>query len=349
MLYRGKDINILLLSDISHKKRLERENRELRLSLAQTGRFGDMVGISPAMKRVYEDITLASRSDEAVIITGETGTGKELAARMIFRMSTNHTRSFVAVNCASVLDSLFESQFFGHCKGAFTGANKDMPGFFEQAREGTLFLDEIGELGPILQAKLLRVLENGEYMPVGSSVTRMADVRILVATNRNVRSMLDRGEMRADFFHRLNVISVKIPPLRRRREDIPLLVEHFLSRKTGQETLPPPVSAQILRRLQSHDWPGNIRELFNVLRRYLVNGILKPEDALSVAETEDVPFLRENLPLGKAVEAFEQYYISQTLRRCGGKKKQAAEILEVNRRTLYNKLNRKEKYIFSEN
>jgi len=191
-----------------------------------------------------------------------------------------------------------------------------------------------------MQAKLLRVLENGEYMPVGSAVTRTADVRILAATNRNIREMLDKGEMRADFFHRLNVISVVIPPLRDRREDIPLLVEHFLSQKTRPGMSPPLVPHQILRHLQSHDWPGNVRELFNVLRRYLVNGMLKPEDTLPSVATENIPFLREELSLGRAVEAFEQYYINRTLRRCGGKKKQAAEILGVNRRTLYNKLNK---------
>ena len=340
MPYQGNNINILTMCDISREKELEHENRSLLRSLTQSGRFGDMVGISPAMKKVYESITRASASDETVIITGETGTGKELAARMIFRLSTNHTRSFVTVNCASVLDSLFESQFFGYCKGAFTGADRSMPGFLGQAEGGTLFLDEVGELSPGMQAKLLRVLQNGEYMPVGSPVSRTADVRIMAATNRDIGKMVQEGRMRADFFHRLNVIRVNLPPLRHHKEDIPLLAEHFLALKTEPGSSPPVIPGQVLRQLCSSDWPGNVRELFNVLRRYRVNGMLNPGDCLPAAETEDIPFLREDMTLGMAVEAFEQYYINRILNRCRGRKKQAADILDVDRRTLYNKLNK---------
>ena len=344
MPYQGNEISILITDDISHEKVLEQENRKLRLSLVQAGRFGDMVGVSPAIKQVYENITQASKSDETVIIAGETGTGKELAARMIFKKSKSHNRVFITVNCASIPDTLFESQFFGYRKGAFTGADDDMPGFFDQADGGTLFLDEIGELKPVMQAKLLRVLENGEYMPVGSSGARTADVRIIVATNKDIQEMLDRGDMRPDFYHRLNVINITLPPLHQRREDIPLLAEHFLSPesqagKTEPGSSPPIISEKILRKLRLYDWPGNVRELFNVLRRYRVDGILNPADCLTAAvETEDVPFLEENLSLSKAVKAFEQYYIRRILDRCSGKKKQAAEVLEVNRRTLYNKL-----------
>ena len=342
--YLGNDLNILLMHDISHEKKLEQENLSLRLSLSTSEHFGEMVGKSTAMKKVYEQITLASGSDETVVITGETGTGKELAARMIFTLSSHYTRSFIIVNCAAILDSLFESQFFGYCKGAFTGANFDMTGFFGQANGGTLFLDEIGELKPEMQAKLLRVIQNGEYMPVGSSETRTADVRIIAATNRNIQAMVDKGEMRADFFHRLNVINITIPPLRRRREDIPLLTRHFLSLKTEQGSSPHFLPEKELRRLCSYDWPGNVRELFNVLRRYRVNGTLSTEGSLpAVVETEGLPFLKKELPLGKAVEAFEIYYIKRVLDRCSGKKQQAAEVLGVNRRTLYNKLIRSDK------
>jgi len=339
MPYQGNEISILIMDDISHEKVLE-----LRLSLVQVGRFGDMIGVSPAMKQVYENIMRASESGETVIIIGETGTGKELAARMIFKKSRRYNQVFITVNCASVPDTLFESQFFGYRKGAFTGANDDMPGFFAQADGGTLFLDEIGELKPAMQAKLLRVLQNGEYMPVGSTDVRTADVRIIAATNRDIRTMLAHGDMRADFFHRLNVIDMELPPLRQRKEDIPLLAEHFLTSeslagKTEPGNTPPVLSEKILRKLRSYDWPGNVRELFNVLRRYRVNGVLNSEDCiLTAVETGDVPFIKEELPLGKAVKAFEQYYIKRILDRCGGKKKQAAEVLEVNRRTLYNKL-----------
>ncbi|MDM8540576.1 sigma-54-dependent Fis family transcriptional regulator [Desulfococcaceae bacterium HSG9] len=344
MPYQGNEISILTIDDISHKKALEQENKELHLSLMQAGRFGDMIGISPAMKKVYENITRASESDETVILTGETGTGKELAARMIFKKSMRHKQAFITANCASVPESLFESQFFGYRKGAFTGADNDMPGFFDRADGGTLFIDEIGELKPVMQAKLLRVLENGEYMPVGSSDIRVADVRIIAATNRDIREMLDNGDMRADFFHRLNVIGITLPPLRQRKLDIPLLAEHFLTSEslTGKNKsggAHPAISEKVLRQLHSYTWPGNVRELFNVLRRYRTNGKLNPESFLSAAvETEDIPFPDEELSLGRAVKVFEQYYIKRILDRCEGKKKQAAEVLEVNRRTLYNKL-----------
>ncbi|MDM8540803.1 sigma-54-dependent Fis family transcriptional regulator [Desulfococcaceae bacterium HSG9] len=344
MPYQENEISILTMNDLSYKKALEQENRELRLSLVQAGRFGDMVGISPAMKKVYENITRASESDETVIITGETGTGKELAARMIFKKSMRHKQAFITANCASVPEALFESQFFGYRKGAFTGADDDMSGFFDRADGGTLFIDEIGELKPVMQAKLLRVLENGEYTPAGSPDTRTADVRIIAATNRDIRTMLAKGDMRADFFHRLNVIGITLPPLRQRKLDIPLLAEYFLTSEplTGKNKsggAPPAISDKVLRQLHSYTWPGNVRELFNVLRRYRQNGNLNNEDFMPAAvETEDVPFIKDDLSLGKAVKVFEQYYIKRILDRCGGKKKQAAEVLEVNRRTLYNKL-----------
>ncbi|MDM8556403.1 sigma-54-dependent Fis family transcriptional regulator [Desulfococcaceae bacterium HSG7] len=344
MPYRGNEISILTMNDISYKKALEQENRELHLSLMQAGRFGDMVGISPAMKKVYKNIMRASKSNETVILTGETGTGKELAARMIFEKSRCHKRAFITANCASVPESLFESQFFGHRKGAFTGADDDMPGFFDRADGGTLFIDEIGELKPAMQAKLLRVLENGEYIPAGSSDARIADVRIIAATNRDIREMLDNGDMRADFFHRLNVIGITLPPLRHRKLDIPLLVEHFLTSeplagKNKSGGAPPAISDEVLRQLHSYTWPGNVRELFNVLRRYRTNGKLNNEDFMPAAvETEDIPFIKDDLSLGKAVKVFEQYYIKRILNRCGGKKKRTAEVLGVNRRTLYNKL-----------
>jgi len=340
MPYQGNNINMLTMCDISREKELEHENRSLRLSLKQSGQFGDMVGISPVMEKVYESITRAAASDETVIITGETGTGKELAARMIFKMAKKHTRSFVTVNCASVPDSLFESQFFGYCKGAFTSADRNMPGFLSQAEGGTLFLDEVGELTSGMQAKLLRVLQNGEYMPVGSTVSRTADVRIIAATNRNIGTMVQEGRMRADFFHRLNVIRVHLPPLRDHKEDIPLLTEYFMALKNESGSSPPVIPGQVLRQLCSSEWPGNVRELFNVLRRYRVEGKISPSDCLPQPETGEMPFLSKEMTLGKAVEAFEKYYISRILARCRGRKNRAAEILDVDRRTLYNKLNK---------
>ncbi len=341
MNHAGREYGIMMVADISHETELEQENRKLRQSLARVGRFGEMVGVSAAMQKVYEDITRAASSEESVIINGETGTGKELAARMIFDKANNHTRAFVTVNCASVPETLFESQFFGHRKGAFTGANANMAGFFDQANGGTLFLDEIGELKPGMQAKLLRVLQNGEYLPVGSSKVSKTDVRVIAATNKNIHEMVEQGRMRADFYYRLSVINITLPPLRQRREDIPLLAEHFLSTQTEKGSPSPELSGAILRRLHSYHWPGNVRELFNVLRRYRVHGVLEPSNYPTAStETGQIPFISETMTLDRAVRAFETYYIHRILNHCSGKKKDAAEVLGVHRRTLYNKLKR---------
>ncbi len=337
--YKGKNFKMLAVRDISEKKKPEPENRVLCLPLRRSGHFGDMVGESAAMQKVYKKITQIAQSDESVMICGETGTGKELTARMIFRLDKNYKRVFIAVNCASVPATLFESQFFGYCKGAFTGASCNMPGFFQQAEGGILFLDEVGELTPEMQSKLLRVLESGEYIPVGTTVPRLADVRIIAATNRNMREMVSQGKMRADFFHRLNVIRLNLPPLRERREDIPLLAEFFLAETAGPDGLPPSLSPQFLEQLQTYDWPGNVRELFNVLRRFRVNGTVTPEASSLLPEPDTLPFLPEDAPLREAVEAFEKYYIRRILNRYRGRKRQTAEILGINRRTLYNKLN----------
>lgn len=270
------------------------------------------------------------------MICGETGTGKELAARTVFQMSANYTKEFVAVNCAAVLDSLFESQFFGYCKGAFTGAERDMPGFFDQSRGGVLFLDEIGELTPGMQAKLLRVLQDRDYTPVGGVVSRIADVRIIAASNKNLRKMVHEGKMREDFFHRLNVLAVEIPPLRDRKEDIPLLIEQFLTINEFQIHIVPD---KMMSQFYEYDWPGNVRELFNVLRRFIATGQadIGGYPPIFSSETEKTETL---LSLSRAVDEFESRYIARVIRQCQGQKKQAAEILGVDRKTLYNKLNK---------
>ncbi|MCP4109992.1 MAG: response regulator [Desulfobacteraceae bacterium] len=335
--YNDRNLQMLALHDISHIKRLEQENMALRASLSNSDRFGEIVGKTVVMKKIYEQITQAAASDETVMVFGETGTGKELAARMIFQLSQNYSRSFVTVNCAAIMDNLFESQFFGYRKGAFTGALSDTAGFLEQAHGGTLFLDEIGELTPIMQAKLLRVLQNGEYTPVGSSVSRIADIRIIAATNKDIGKMVREKKMREDFFHRLDVISLNIPPLRMRKNDIPLLVEYFLSRKKIQNAPFPTISNELLRKMRKYDWPGNVRELFNRLRQYIATGSVELENSRPAVNIEGF-FSHEQMPLEKAVNAFENYYITHILNQLSGRKKETAEILGVTRKTLYNKL-----------
>lgn len=339
--YRGRPVGLLAVRDITRFRRLETENISLRKRLEQAERFGEMVGKSPAMKAVYERIAQAAESGEPVIIYGETGTGKELAVRTIFKMSGTFNANLVAVNCASVLENLFESLFFGYRKGAFTGAAADASGFFDQARGGTLFLDEVGELSPAMQAKLLRVLQDGEYRPLGAAENQRANVRIIAATNRELRKMVREGRLREDFFHRIHVLALEIPPLRRRKEDIPLLVDHFLSARIESGRKMPVISTELMARFMTYPWPGNVRELFNELRRFAATGQVElgagrpPEPQTGAGEMALFP---EGGTLGEAVARFESRYIQRTLDQVGGRKKDAAERLGIDRRTLYNKL-----------
>lgn len=330
---------MLAIRDISLRKRLENENITLKASLNRADRFGEIVGRSPGMKKVYEYICKVAASDETVVIYGETGTGKELAARTIFQLGSHYSKSFVPVNCAAILEDLFESLFFGHVKGAFTGAGADAPGFIDQAKGGVLFLDEIGELPLSMQARLLRVLQDGEYTPVGLAQSRKADFRIVAATNQDLRLMLAEGRMREDFFHRIHVVTLELPPLRFRREDIPLLTAHFLaSRSDAPASLP----QHVMDAFMDHDWPGNVRELFNEIRRYLAVGEIQiGQGDVNGPDTETNFKVCDNITLKDAVRAFEKDYIARTLDRCNGNKKYAAKILGVDRKTIYNKINNK--------
>lgn len=344
--YRGPEVGILTVRDITRFRRLETENLALRRRVTHAERFGEMVGKSPAMKGVYERIAQAAECEEPVIIYGETGTGKELAARTIFKMGRVYKASLVPVNCASILENLFESLFFGYRKGAFTGATTNGLGFFEQARGGILFLDEIGELSTAMQAKLLRVLQDGEYQPVGAAECRRAKVRVIAATNRELRRMVSEGTLREDFFHRIHVISLEMPPLRRRKEDIPLLVDHFLSARIETGRRMPVVPTELMARFMAYDWPGNVRELFNELRRFAATGNVELggwKSTASAPAAEEIPSFHECQMLGEAVARFESLYIQRTLAEVGGRKKDAAQRLGIDRRTLYNKLKQAEK------
>jgi transcriptional regulator with GAF, ATPase, and Fis domain len=253
------------------RKRLELENEYLREEVTGAGAFGELIGHSPALEAVAQQIELVALTDSAVLILGESGTGKELVAREIHRRSKRSGRPLIKVNCAAIPRELYESEFFGHAKGAFTGALRDRIGRFELADGGTLFLDEVGEIPLELQAKLLRVLQEGELERVGEERTRRVNVRLVAATNRDLRAEADTGRFRQDLFYRLSVFPIEVPALRKRGEDIPLLAEHFLetsSRKVGRLKLKLTLAG--VQRLQQYDWPGNVRELQHVIERAVI-------------------------------------------------------------------------------
>lgn len=261
------------------KKRLEQENEYLREEVQQSAVFGDLIGQSPALQAVTRQIELVSPTNSAVLILGESGTGKEVVAREIHRHSRRAARPLIKVNCAAIPRELYESEFFGHAKGAFTGALRDRAGRFELADGGTLFLDEIGEIPLDLQAKLLRVLQEGEIERIGEERTRRIDVRVIAATNRNLREESEAGRFRQDLYYRLSVFPMELPPLRKRIEDIPLLAEHFLARFARQLGCPiPRLTLANVQELQRYHWPGNVRELQHALERACIvatNGRLR--------------------------------------------------------------------------
>jgi transcriptional regulator with GAF, ATPase, and Fis domain len=255
----------------SLRKRLELENEYLREEVAGAGAFGELVGQSPALEAVARQIDLVAPTDSTALILGESGTGKELVAREIHRRSNRAGKPLIKVNCAAVPRELCESEFFGHAKGAFTGALRDRVGRFELAENGTLFLDEVGEIPLELQAKLLRVLQEGELERVGEERTRKVNVRLVAATNRDLLTDAQAGRFRQDLYYRLSVFPIEVPPLRKRKEDLPLLADHFLqisARKAGRPK--PSLTLASVQRLQQYDWPGNVRELQHVIERAVI-------------------------------------------------------------------------------
>ena len=324
---------------------LRRENIQLRSAIEDRARFGEIVGKSPAMQEVYAQIVTASAVEANVLISGESGTGKELAARTIHQISQRKTQEFVAVNCGAISENLFEREFFGHRKGAFTGAEKDKPGFFDCAHKGTLFLDEVGELPLAMQVKLLRVIETGEYTPVGDNRSRQVDMRLIAATNKNLETLVKQGVMRDDFFYRIYVLTITMPPLRDHREDIPLLIEHFLQQH-GEGEPPPMIPERIIETLSQRDWPGNVRELYNALQRYLQNQRLEFSDVrrtepVERGEVSSPEFDLKELSFREAVETFEKRLIASALEQNRENMAQTAASLGMPLRTLYRKI---EKY-----
>ncbi|MDZ7640892.1 MAG: sigma 54-interacting transcriptional regulator [Desulfurivibrio sp.] len=311
-------------------------------------RFGLLVGNSPAMLRVYDTLAKAAGSHANVIIYGESGTGKEVVARTIHELSRRSPGSFVAVNCGAVPETLAESEFFGYRKGAFTGANSDREGYLDRADGGTLFLDEIGEISLAMQVKLLRVLEGNGFCPVGGRDTRQPDLRIIGATSRNMEKLVQEGKIRRDFFYRIHVIPVQLPPLRDRREDLRVLTEHFIRKFNGDATAVP---EEVHQRLAEYPWPGNVRELQNVIQRYLTMGELVfapavPGDEPSGAG-EAPPVAGIDSPHGHKlpsanlqdnINTIERQLILQALRDNHWRRGKTAGILGVSRKTLFRKM-----------
>jgi PAS domain S-box-containing protein len=321
----------------NEKAALQNENRVLKVSLEERYKFGNIVGRSPAMKKVYELVSQAASSDFHVIITGESGTGKELVARTIYELSRRKKEAFVAVNCSAIPESLFEREFFGHQKGSFTGADREQPGFFDEAHKGTLFLDEVGELKPTMQVKLLRVLENGEYFPVGGTKAKTADARIISATNQDLSAMVHKGTFREDLFYRIHVIDIELPPLRERKEDIPLLAESFLSRfpSTGKK---PHLSGKVLDTFLHYGWPGNVRELQNTIQRFLATNQITLPGRRSFYAVEEDEALSHADGLNGALEVLERKLIRESLNKSMWNRGQAADCLKISRWTLQRKM-----------
>ena len=330
----------------SLKKAAERwllltENRTLKRELKRL-RHREIVGNSHAMRRVLDIATQAAPSMATVLVLGESGTGKELIARFIHDQSARPTGPFVAVNCAAIPESILEAELFGHEKGAFTGAIARREGRFAKAAGGTLFLDEIAELSASVQVKLLRVLQEGEFEPIGGD-TQRADVRIVAATNRDLRAEVAAGRFHENLFYRLNVIAITAPPLRTRREDIPLLVDHFLGvycAKNGRPRLE--TSRVLLQALMDYDWPGNVRELENAIERAVVlckTTVLTEEDLPDViAQGSNLTPNVLSIPVGTSLDEVERKLIRETLRHTRGDKSLAAQLLGISTRTIYRKL-----------
>jgi PAS domain S-box-containing protein len=336
--YQGRDVRVVAIRDLSWVRAMEEEKQHLLTStIKDRYKFGDIIGKTAAMQEVYQMIVKASASDASVVIYGESGTGKELVARTIHTLSDRKGQEFVAVNCGAVPESLFEREFFGHRKGAFTGADRDKPGYFDQAQGGTLFLDEVGELKPALQVKLLRVLQDGEYIPLGDTINKTVDVRIIAATNKDLAELLRRGAIRQDFFYRIRVTVINLPPLHERREDIPLLIDHFLEQYGSDNTcstLPVPVVKALCR----YDWPGNIRELQNELQRYLTEQRLEFIGDVQAEPFEEEGFSVEGLSFNEAVEAFEKRLLARVLAQNYWHQRKTADLLNIPPRTLYRKI-----------
>ncbi len=338
----AKDELLVILGKALENRALRAEVVALRQEVANRYGFENIIGTSPSMLRLYEDVAAVADTSATVLLHGPTGTGKELLAHAIHYRSRRARGPFVRVNCGAIPETLLESELFGHEKGAFSGAIRQHRGKFEQADGGSILLDEIGEIDLSMQVKLLRVLENGEFQRVGGSQTLKVDVRVIAATNKDLRREVRDGNFREDLFYRLNVIALKVPALGERREDIPLLVEHFARHYAQENGRPAPrVSRAVLERLQHYPWPGNVRQLQHAIERAVIlarDGELDiqvpDESPTSLPPTEAGGLPPPGMPLPDALAAYERQVIVAALREAGGVQAQAARRLEISRSNL---------------
>jgi len=350
------DIAALIGTALEHKQ-LKAENRLLKHQLRDKYRFENIIGQSDEMAAVFDLVEKVADTDSTVLITGESGTGKELIARAIHYNSPRRDKPLVIVNCAAIPEELLESELFGHVKGAFTGAVATHSGRFDAADKGTIFLDEIGDMTLKLQVKVLRVLQEQRFEPVGSTSTHEVDVRIIAATNQDLEKAVRDRRFREDLYYRLNVIPIHVPPLRERRSDIPLLLKHFIDKFSAESGKPAPnVTQEALDKLMSYAWPGNVRELENLMERLIV---LKKDELIDLkdiptkvagaaaavqgvqAEGGDFDIPEAGISFKKAVDDFESKLIVGALRKTGGNKNKAASLLNLNRTTLVEKIKKK--------
>jgi len=343
---------LMAIEKTLRERAMMQEIRSLRKEVSQRYSFGNIVGKNPEMRKIYDLIERVAPTDARVFITGETGVGKELVAKAIHFNSPRRDRPFVAINCGALTETLLETELFGHEKGAFTGATETRPGKFEYARGGTLFLDEIGAISPAMQVKLLRVLQEKQFERVGGNKPIPADVRVIAATNQDIRKKLVDREFRMDLFYRLNVVPIHIPPLRERKEDIPALVAHFiklLNRELGKNVRG--VSTRAMGQLMQYDWPGNVRELMNVLERHLIttdgdtierivfdSGI--PEASARHGTGFEPADLEIPFPVARAlvVRRFERAYVRAALERFHGNVTEASKKTGIHPRTFWRKI-----------
>jgi DNA-binding NtrC family response regulator len=342
------DIGSLLRKALEFRQ-LKRENLQLRQKLEQRKRFDQFVGQSAQVRNVFDIVSKVAETDSTVLILGESGTGKELVACAIHEQSERRDGPMVTVNCAAMPEGLLESEFFGHVKGSFTGATMNREGRFAQADGGTIFLDEIADMSPKLQVKVLRVIQERRFQPVGSNLVNEVDVRIIAATNRNLAKMVQEGSFREDLYYRLNVIPIEVPPLRERESDIPMLIRHFLEKfgaENGVKT--PTLDPEVQKRLLAYSWPGNVRELENMMERLVVlcqNGRIGVDDLpSSLTNAEGAGLVRrleipdEGLSFKDVVGTFEKDLLLSALNKTNWNKNRAASLLKLNRTTLIEKI-----------
>ncbi|HTU46107.1 MAG TPA: sigma-54 dependent transcriptional regulator [Bryobacteraceae bacterium] len=320
---------------------LRDENRRMREELDQRYQFDNIIGRSAAMREIFHTVERVAPTRATVLLAGQSGVGKDMIARAIHQHSPRKNHPFIKINCTALPENLMESELFGYDKGAFTGANSSKPGKFEQADQGTVFLDEIGDVPGNVQVKLLRILQERQFERLGSNLTRSVDVRVIAATNVDLRAALEQGRFREDLYYRLNVVPINIPPLRERTEDIPFLARHFVHKLAGElGSMAKDISAAAIDRLLTHAWPGNVRELENTLERSLVlapGEILQPSDLrIEAPRTANAVASQQTplLPEGETLEHWEQMMIREALRRANGNKSQAARMLGLTRNAL---------------